>query len=234
MLQEFSPGDIWTVQYPVRYGGMKLSGRMTVIRLPDGSLLLHSPCEITPGLADELETLGPVRHIVAPGNFHHLHLPSAQSAYPEATTWICPGIDRKRPELKYDHLLGNESPDAWRDVLDQEHVGAARLIQEVVFFHRPSRTLIVVDLIEYLGDTTPQVDRLLRFWWKLFRTWNRPCPAPEYRMGWGERKKIGASLRRIMEWKFDKIILSHGDLIHENAHSMAALAWRKPLTFGLD
>lgn len=233
MLEEVVPGEIWIVEYPVRYAGTEFGARMTVIRLPGGSLLLHSPSEISPARADALNALGPVGHIVAPGTFHYLHVPSAQAAFPDAVTWICPGIQKKRPDLAYDHLLADEAPDAWRGVLDQVHVGDTRFIQEVVFCHRPSRTLIVVDLIELFGDATPHVDWKLRFWWKwVFRMWNRPRPAPEYQVGWGNRAKVAASLRRILEWDFDRIILSHGDLILSDAKARAEEAWRVPLKAG--
>ncbi len=230
MLTEFVPGAIWLVEYPVRYAALDFFARMTVIRLPDGSLLLHSPCEIDAPLAAALQELGPVRHIVAPGDYHHLHVPSAQAAFPDATTWICPGIEKKRPDLRFDHVLDDEAPEAWRGVLDQVHVGGARFIQETVFDHRPSRTLIVVDLIEFIGDATPRVGWKLKLWWKLvFRMWNRPRPAPEYRLSWGDRKAVRASLERILAWDFERIILSHGDPITENAKARATEAWRGPL-----
>lgn len=125
------------------------------------------PCEIDAPLVTALQELGPVRHIVAPGDYHHLHVLSAQGAFPDAATWICPGIGKRRPGLRFDHVLGDEAPEAWRGVLDQVHVGGARFIQVTVFHHRPSGTPIVVDLIEFIGDATPRVDRMLKLWWKL-------------------------------------------------------------------
>jgi hypothetical protein len=63
---------------------------MTVIRLASGQLMLHSPCDITAAIAEEISALGPVAHIVAPGNFHHMYAATAQAAFPRAKTWICP------------------------------------------------------------------------------------------------------------------------------------------------
>ena len=39
--------------------------RMTVIRLPDGGLWLHSPTPLDDGLRAAIDALGPVAHIVA-------------------------------------------------------------------------------------------------------------------------------------------------------------------------
>jgi hypothetical protein len=84
-------GDqIWLYAYPVRLAGTTFDARMTVIRLASGHLMLHSPCDITATIAEEISALGLVAHIVAPGNFHHMYATTAQAAFPTARTWICP------------------------------------------------------------------------------------------------------------------------------------------------
>lgn len=199
---------------------------MTVIRLASGHIMLHSPCHVTESLAGEISALGPVAHIVLPGNFHHLHAASAQSAFPDAKTWICPGIERKRPALKYDGVLGDIAPPCWNEEIDQVLVQGSRIMREVAMYHRASRTLIVVDLIENFTDATPNIGGALKFWFKyVLRMWGKPGLAPEYRMGWNDRVSAAKSLRRILAWDFRQIILSHGDLIDRDAHEVAAAAW---------
>ena len=144
----------------------------------DGSLVAPSPCPIDAALKAELEGIGPVKHIVAPGTYHYFHVAEWQAAFPEATTWICPGVERKLPGLRFDWLLGDRSPQVWEDEIDQVLVRGTRFIVEIAFFHRVSRTLVLTDLVENIGDGSPGgSDRLLRFWWKsVFRMWNRPPP----------------------------------------------------------
>jgi hypothetical protein len=199
---------------------------MTVIRLDSGELMLHSPCDITPTIVKEISTLGHVAHIVAPGNFHHMHTAIAQAAFPMAKTWICPGVERRSPSLKYDGVLGDVAPAEWLGDIDQVLVQGTRIMREVAMFHRASHTLILVDLIENFTDATPNTGGALKFWFKyVLRMWDNPCPAPEYRMGWGDRQAAAKSLRRILTWDFQQIVLSHGDLIDRNAHEIAAAAW---------
>ena len=199
---------------------------MTVIRLASGELMLHSPCNITAAVAKEISALGPVAHIVAPGNFHHMYAATAQAAFPGAKTWVCPGIERKRPSLKYDGVLGDVAPADWAEEIDQALVQGTRIMREVAMFHRASHTLMLVDLIENFTDATPHTGGALKLWFKyVFRMWNNPCPAPEYRMGWSDRKAAATSLRRILAWDFDRIVLSHGDLIERDAHEAAIKAW---------
>jgi hypothetical protein len=199
---------------------------MTVIRLASGELMLHSPCDITAAMAEEISALGPIAHIVVPGNFHHMHAATAQAAFPRAKTWICPGSERRRPDLKYDRVLGDVAPADWADEIDQVLVHGARIMREVAMFHRASRTLILVDLIENFTDATPHTGGALKFWFKyVLRMWNNPGPAPEYRMGWSDRQAGAKSLRRILAWDFQHIVLSHGDLIQSAAREVAIKAW---------
>jgi hypothetical protein len=44
--------------------------------------------------------------------------------------------------------LGDLPEEAWREDLDQLIFRGSRFIQEVVFFHRKTRTLVLADLIE--------------------------------------------------------------------------------------
>ncbi|MBU2678039.1 MAG: DUF4336 domain-containing protein [Gammaproteobacteria bacterium] len=230
-LSEFVPGQVWLQEYPIHFAGCDFDGRMAVIRVSATELMIHSPCEIDSATRDAISALGDVAYIVAPGSYHHIHIPSAQAAFPEADSYICPGIERKRPDLDFDWFLGDRPPTAWAGVLDQVLVRGNKFIWEVVFFHKPSKTLLVVDLIENFTDQTPNVNWLLKLWWKVvFHMWDNPKPAPEYQMGWKDKTAARESLQRILEWDFDKIVLSHGDLIETNAKSMAQEAWEKPLS----
>lgn len=225
-LSPYVPGQIWLCAYPVRLAGTRFDARMTVIRLASGELMLHSPCEINAALAQEIAALGPVAHIVAPGNFHHLFVASAQAAFPAAKTWICPGVEKRQPGLTYDAVLGDAPPPDWVGEIDQVLVAGTRIMREVAMFHRASRTLILVDLIENFTDATPGVGGALKFWFKyVLRMWNNPRPAPEYRMGWRDRAAAAQSLRRILAWNFERIVLSHGDCIERDAHAVAEQAW---------
>jgi hypothetical protein len=229
-LHEYIPGQLWLCRYQVTYLGMDMHARMTVIRLDNGTLLLHSPCDISEKLRVALAGLGEVGFIVAPGTFHTLHLASAQAAFPEAETFICPGIERRCPELRFDWLLGDTAPAAWAGQLDQTLVRGTRWIWEVAFFHRTTKTLILVDLIEMFSDATPDMDWKLKLWCKLvFHMWNRAKPAPEYQLGWRDKAAARMSLRRILAWDFTRVILGHGELIEANARQVVEQAWRKPL-----
>ena len=101
---------------------------------------------------------------------------------------------------------------------------------EVAMLHKPSKTLLLVDAIEYFTDQTEDVSWQLKVWWKVvLRMWNKPKPAPEYQLGWKDKVAARASFEAILAWDFDRIVLSHGDNITQGAKEMARNAWTPPL-----
>lgn len=228
-LDVFVPDALWVRAYGVRTGGARFNARMTVVKLRSGELVIHSPCAFDEALAAEVAALGRVAAIVAPGNLHWLHVRSCQQAFPEAATYVCPGVDKRAKDLSFDVVLGDQAPPLWADELSQVALRGTRVMREVAFLHRASRTLILVDLVENFTPATPGTNLFLRLLFRALGMWNRPSPAPEYRFAWGDKARVRQGLQRMLAWDFDRAILSHGDLITHDAKRVVALAWRKIL-----
>lgn len=233
-LEEYILGKIWIVEYPVSFGGMDIFSRMTVIRLNDGVLFVHSPCKLDARLKADIDGIGPVAFIVAPGNYHHLYVSEFKQHYQNAEVFICPGVEKKRPDLAFDWILGNRPDPRWQQELDQVFVQGTKYMSEVVFLYRESKTIILVDLLENIGDDYQHVaGLLLRFWWKvIFRMWNHPKAAPEYQVGWGHKETVRYGLQKVLDWNADRIVLSHGELIEGNVQEVLTSAWKKVLSKG--
>jgi len=99
--------NIGVVDGPFEYltvAGVRLplpfSTRMTVVRLSNGDLFLHSPTRFERKLADALALLGPVRHLVSPNQFHYAHIGEWLEAFPEAVAWASPGV-RQRSKARH-------------------------------------------------------------------------------------------------------------------------------------
>ena len=229
MLDAVVADALWVRPYPVRLGGARFTARMTVLRLGDGKVLIHSPCPFDGALAAAIGELGPVAAIIAPGNLHWLHVRSCQRAFPQALTFVCPGVEKRAQGLSFDFVLGDESPPLWASELSQVALQGTRLMREVAFFHRASRTLILVDLVENFTPATAGTNLLLRIAFRALGMWNRPSAAPEYRFAWGDRAQVREGLQRILAWDFQRVILSHGDIITHDARRAVERAWRSVL-----
>jgi hypothetical protein len=229
LLVEHVPSRVWLIEYPVRFAAMDITARTTVVRLHDGRLFVHSPCPLSSALRRRIASVGRVCFVVVPGNFHTLHAASWRDAYPDAELWVCPGTQKKFSGITPLNVLSDEPPAAWRDEIEQVVVRGNRLMWEVLFFDRNSRTLIVTDLIENYGDYSAPTPRLLRMCWRLFGMWNRPTPAPEYQLGWRDKAAARACMTRALSWDFERIVLAHGKLIDRDARVAALRAWRPVL-----
>src|SRR5262249_27677276 len=71
ILEPFAEG-VWLSFAPASFLGLRFTSTMTVLRLSDGGLLVHSPVALTPERRRAVDSLGPVRHLYAPNVYHHL------------------------------------------------------------------------------------------------------------------------------------------------------------------
>ncbi|MCP4004300.1 MAG: DUF4336 domain-containing protein, partial [bacterium] len=171
--------------------------------------LLHSPIAATPDLVREVKALGPVAYIVAPNRLHHLFISEWQRACPDALLYVAPGLDTKRADLAFEGVLGDEPEPGWKDVVDQVLIGGFPFANEVVFFHRPSATLIATDLAFNIGASSPPLTRAA---FRLARTYGRLAPTLLERLLVRDRAAFRNSLERILGWPFDRIIVAHGEV----------------------
>ena len=124
--------DLWVLDCPEHtYLGLHLGTRMTVVRLPDGGLLLHSPVRLSASLQEELGALGTVTHVVAPSLYHHLYAGHALEAYPDAQLHGPEALHRKRKDLGFHHVLGETPHRDWQDVLVPVSIDGC-MLQETV------------------------------------------------------------------------------------------------------
>jgi hypothetical protein len=85
----------------------EIGTRMTIVRLVEGGLLVHSPVKLDAQFRRSIDALGKIRAIVAPDKLHHLFIRDYIAAYPEARVYAAPGLPRKRPDLRFDDILSD-------------------------------------------------------------------------------------------------------------------------------
>jgi hypothetical protein len=202
---------------PQTFYGLPVGTRMTVIRLADERILLHSPVALDAELRGELDAIGCVCFAVAPNRVHHLYAGDVARAYPGARLWVAPGLERKRLDLMFEAVLGDEAPEEWRAEVDQVFFRGRPYENEVTFFHRPSRTLILCDLAFNFGPRTATPTRLLM---KLLRSYGRLGPSTLDPWLIRDRRAARESLERILAWDFDRIIVAHGDVLDSGGHAI--------------
>lgn len=218
--------DLWLVDGAF---GPGVPVRMTVVRLPGGDLLLHSPTQITAGLRGALEALGPIRHLVAPNSVHWTFVKAWQVAFPDATVWAAPGLRErgqvKRSGLRIDTVLSDTPPAAWGGVFEQQVIPGGAGFREVAMLHRPSRTLLMTDLVQ--SFETGKLPWVLRPLARLLGNTTAESRAPAHLRAVVRFGNGTAAARRVVGWEPERIVVTHGRPIVTDAAARLrrSLAW---------
>ena len=143
-------GDsLWLIDGPVvRAYGVPFPTRMAVARLSGGGLWLWSPVRLTEEVQQGIRSLGDPLYAVEPNKLHHLALAEWVTAWPSLRLYAPPGLANKRRDLRFVAELTDEPPPEWRDEIEQVRIEGNVFMTEVFFFHRPSSTCLVGDLIQ--------------------------------------------------------------------------------------
>lgn len=222
MLEQIAD-DVWVAPRPLRFLGVETGTRMTVVRLADGGLFVHSPVGLDASTREAVDALGPIKAVVAPSLFHHLYVGDWSRAYPGASLSACPGLENKRKDLAWSAVLGDEPEAAWSGELEQVFFGARSMENEVIFFHRKSKTIISCDFIFNLASHPSRLTRTV----SLLMGHRRPGATLLERIL--IRNRIGAreQIGRVVAWGAERIVLAHGDIIESNGSEVvqSAYAW---------
>ncbi|MBA2564065.1 MAG: DUF4336 domain-containing protein [Gemmatimonadetes bacterium] len=226
-LRELHSGQLWVAEQPLRVGLFELGRRMTVVRLADGSLFLHSVAGLTQPLRAAIDLLGPVRFVVSPNKFHHRYMEQYASTYPHAELIASPGLPAKRADLSFGATLGSEPDPRWAAELDQTLFDGSRFVTEVDFHHPSSRTLILTDLCFNIGPDRPLATQVLA---RALGGYRRLAVTRSLRITLRDPTAARASLARILRWDFDRVIVGHGDIVESGGKAAfrQAFAWLEP------
>ncbi len=199
--------NLWVCRVPYWAMGMPLGRQIVVVRLPGGGLWVHSPVPMTPELRRDLAALGAVRHVVGPNLWHDECLREFQAEHPAALFHAAPGLAAQKRDVRFGAELSDTPHPEWAGVLEQHLVRGMPKMNEVVFFHPASRSLLIADLAFNLGPEGP--------WWfalmmRAYGAWNRFGPTPLEKMLIKDKAGVRASLDRILQWDFERIIVGHG------------------------
>jgi len=226
MLEEFGP-SLYSADGPtVPFYGFPYPTRMALARLSDGSVWVWSPVALTEELANEVQAIGPVRHIVSPNKIHHLFLNEWTDRWPDALLYAPPGLAGKKPELRFNAELGDEPDPAWATDIDQVIFRGSFAMEEVAFFHRASRTAIICDLIQRhpKSKMSGWKGMLMRLDGLVGDHGSTPR---EWRASFLRRAPARTARKKVLDWNAERLLIAHGECVHMEAAGIitAALSW---------
>jgi len=197
--------DLGVIDHPLKVGGLALGTRTTVIRRPDGVALV-SPGSLGDDDAAAIAALGPVRALVAPNLLHHLYLAAAAARFPDARIYAPAALAKKEPALRIEGPPAAVADAALRAV----DVGGMPKLQETLFVHAPSRTLIATDLVFNVRAPAP-------FFTRTFMRFNggfdRFGPTRICRSMCKDRAAVRAGVEQLLAEDFDRVVVAHGQVL---------------------
>jgi hypothetical protein len=197
---------------------------MVVVELPGSRVLLYSPGPMTNERRAAVEAIGTVAHVYAPNTFHHMWAGEWAKAFPDACVHGPAALRAKRPDLRIDRLHDRDAAGELTATFDEVHIDGFRL-EESVLVHRPSKTLLVADLVHNVGRPT--------HWWavtysKMMGFYDRVAISRMLRLAaFDDRGAAKKSLERVAGCTFERLVVGHGTPIDGSASEAlrAAYAW---------
>ncbi|KAF2027619.1 hypothetical protein EK21DRAFT_114707 [Setomelanomma holmii] len=248
VIRDVVPRVITTLSVPFwRFGRVKIGGRGTIVRLQSGALAVFSPVALTDEVKQKVSELGEVKYIAALDAEHHIFLGPWHQAYPFAQV-LGPDVlpekrtNQKNESVPFAFLFSKTKPvttisPEFDAEFDWEYV-PSHINKELVFHHKPTRTLIQADLMFNLPATEqfsrsgvdPNTGILTKIFSALQNT--RGDATWQKRMIWygtssSDRNGFHKSVERIQKWQFERIISCHGDVIEGNGKAIfeKVFAW---------
>jgi hypothetical protein len=210
MLQKITD-QLWTAAIPHNMMGLHLGTRMTVVKLTNNTVLLHSPIPISDALHYELNAIGHVSHIICPNMFHHSYAKEAAQTFPTAILHGPKALQKKRTDLKFGGELSSAAHPDWATDLSQLLIEGCAL-QETVFYHPKTKTIISADLSENFKNSDHLPTRL---YLKAAGIHGKPGWSRLLRFVYRDRALAKKSVAQLFNWDFDKVIIAHGDIIDQ-------------------
>lgn len=230
-LQKFAE-NIWIVDGPkVRDMGVLFTTRMTVVKLSDGSLWVDSPVPVSFDTLKQITGLGRIKYLVAATPRHLWRLQSWHTLFPDAELWASRAtpFTLGKGNIPLTGILGDVAPASWSAYIEQLPFRGNPLIEEVIFFHKESRTVILDDLIQIHPIVKGHAFRNA-----LIKAEGVASPfggvGLDIRLSFIHRTLARQSLEKLLSWDFDKLIIAHGNCIETDAKPFVrrAFQWLPP------
>lgn len=202
---------------------MALPLRCSIIKLATGGTVIISPTANIEQHANQIKSMGDVKAIVAPSLFHHLYVLKAHSLFPDAKLYGVAGLDKKRPDIPFHQVL---TPSTWpyHDDLELLPIAGMAKINEATFYHKKSRSLIVVDLAFNIKNAHGFGPFLIL---SIFGTRNKFGVSRLFKSMISDREAFLQSIKQILSKDFDRIVMAHGQILESGGKEALINALRE-------
>ncbi|MGJ3242563.1 MAG: hypothetical protein ACFE0O_06365 [Opitutales bacterium] len=215
--------NLWALDFPLRTFGLELGRRVTIVRMDAGSVLIHSTAPFRRKDVEALRELAADRPLVMmeANAIHDTYMKDGMAAFPEIPYGVpYPLLPRAR-KTDGDRVESlNRFDRHFDDSLRLVPIAGMPRLQEYALIHRPSRTVVVGDLVFNYGTTASGLTKWVMRWASGMRTY--PAQSRLFRMLIRDKPAFRDSINRILEHPVDRLIMAHGDILETGADQVLA------------
>lgn len=230
--------NIYVREQPFKYFGLEVGTRMTIVRLERNELVLISPVKLDSQTITEINNLGTVTDIIAPNLFHYLYLQDCKKIYPNASVITAPGLKTKRPEIKSDYIFTQDEISFNSELEYFLFAGfqafmltTLSVANEIVFYHPESKTLILTDTAFNFDRSFPLITQFAS---RIIGCYEQLRPSLLDKIATKDKEQITASVNKLLQWDFQRVIMAHGTIVEENAREKFVAGYEWFLDTNLD
>ncbi len=217
---------LWIQNYPLHVLGTQHGRTVTVIRLVSGKAIVHSMAPFTVADIEAINRLGRPGWLVEAMLLHDTYAREGRASFPDAPFLGPPGFS-KVVGFPTQPLI--PAPAEWADEIEVVRLEGAPKLQEHVMLHRPSRTLIVADLVFNFRSDEQGWDRFFHRYLAGFKRY--PGMSRIFRMFISDLEAFRASIEKVLSLDFDRIIPGHGEIIHTGGKALLQRALKDSRIF---
>src|SRR5262245_58334400 len=204
--------DVAVMQFPLRAFGIDFLRNVTLLRLRNGRLIIHSSAPFESEDKRAIGRFGEPAWLVETTVMHDTFAKKAQAIFPGLPYLAPPGL-RRSGGLAVQPL--RPAPDGWSGEVEVLEIEGLRWPNEHAFYHCAARILVVADLLCHFPPDThgwprsfvhhvmrlPRLVGISSFFWMMIR----------------DKEAFSRSMRKLLEWDFQQIAVAHAEPLRRDA-----------------
>lgn len=207
--------NLWIKGYPLSVFGTRHGRNVTVIRLSDGRLIIHSMAPFPAADLQGLQAIGEPGWLVESMLLHDTYAREGRDLFPDIPFLGPPGFE---DIVKFPIEPLCPAPMDWSGEVESLPIRGAPKLEEIAVLHIPSRTLILADLIFNFSAEEKGWDRFFHRHIAGFKRY--PGMSRIFRMFVSDKKAFRESIDVIAAKDFDRVIVGHGNVIESNGKEL--------------
>lgn len=205
--------QLFYTEYPIKmvWGLVRFNAKSIIFKTDDGKIGIISPGRINDAMANTIATHSEVAYLIAPNCYHHIFLAAAAKRYPNAAVYVPPYLAEKVDTVPARHtVIASGESYPWSSAMSHELIAGMPKMNEFIFFHKATQTMIVTDLIFNFKSYENVMTRIA------FRMMgaHRPVSCCKLFSSYiKDNAAFASSIKTIAAWNYKRVIVAHGDTI---------------------